>query len=152
MSRFTRSAVHNPQFQYLYVTENATQCIIFSITEHIFYPAHVVLIPQAPFFTSLLVHKSAFFTNFTFHTHLKRQYCVFLTFWICNRSWIVSFNQKRAISPKITRFCKICVNYHVSCVLLFKICTLIFRNLPKTHIHVSYYPQRFAFFTTHISC
>ena len=81
-----------------------------------------------------------FFTNFTLRTHLKRQHCVSLTFWVWNRSGIVGFNQKRAISSKITRFCKICVKYHVSCVLLFKICTLIFRNLPKTHVSASYYP------------
>ena len=64
MSRFTCSAVHNPHFRFLYFTENASQCIIFSITEHIFYPAHVVLIPQAPFLTCVLVHKYAFFYEF----------------------------------------------------------------------------------------
>ena len=81
-----------------------------------------------------------FFTNFTLRTHLKRQHCVSITFWVWNRSGIVSFNQKRAISSKITCFCKICVKYHVSCVLLFKIRTLIFRNLAKTHVNASYSP------------
>ena len=103
MPRFTRSAVHNPHFQFLYFTENASHCIIFSITEHIFYPTHVVLIPQAPFFfTCLLVHKSLFLTNFTFHTHLKRQYSVSLTFWVRNRLGIVGFNKKRTILFKIS--------------------------------------------------
>ena len=34
------------------------------------------------FFTGALVHKSAFFSNFTLRTHLKRQHCVSLTFWV----------------------------------------------------------------------
>ena len=61
------------------------------------------------FLTGALVHKSAFFTNFTLRTHLKRQHCVSLTFWVWNRSGIVGFNRKRAISSKIERFGKICV-------------------------------------------
>ena len=51
-----------------------------------------------------------FFTNFTLRTHLKRKYCVSLTFWVWNRSGIVGFNKKNAwFCSKIARFCKISV-------------------------------------------
>ena len=43
------------------------------------------------FFTSALVHKSAFFTNFTLRTLLKRNYCNILMFWVQNWSEILGF-------------------------------------------------------------
>ena len=129
LSRFTRSAVHNPHFQFLYFTENASQCIIFSITEHIFYITHVVLIPQAPFFlTCALVHKSAFFTNFAFHTYLKRQYSVSLTFWV--RNWLGII-----VSTKNVRFFSKYLYFANKCVTEFKLSRFTHSAVHNPHFH-----------------
>ena len=105
-----RSVVQNRRFDFSEFSENARQCIIFSITICTFHTYHVMLIPQAPlFYMCFGTQICVFFTNFTLRTLLKRQYSVSLTFWVWNRSGIVGFNQKRTIFFKNYMFGKICV-------------------------------------------
>ena len=67
------------------------------------------------FYTDVLVHKSAFLTDFTLRTLLKRNYCVSLMFWVkTDREFSVS-TKNASISSKTARFSKKCVaKYDIS--------------------------------------
>ena len=68
------------------------------------------------FHTGALVHKSAFLTDFTLRTLLKRTYCVSLMFLVkIDRKFSVSTKKNAQISSKTARFSKKCVTkYEIS--------------------------------------
>ena len=90
------------------------------------------------FYTDVLVHKSAFLTDFTLRTLLKHNYCVSLMFFVkIDRKFSLS-TKNAPISSKTARFFQKNVSrnmeFHVTPVSLFKICTSIFRNSPKPQL------------------
>ena len=99
ISRFMCSAVQNPRFCFSEFTENACQCIIFSIALCTFHPTHVMLIPQAPLFymcfgtqicvfhefhapstseMQLLQHPNVFGQKLVRNSRFQQKTCVFL--------------------------------------------------------------------------
>ena len=130
------SVVQNPHFDSSEFGENARQCIIFSITICTFYPAR--------YFTCISVHKSAFFHEFHAPHASETPVLCFPNVLGLKSSRNCRFQPKtRDFLQKLHVFVKYVSRnprHHVSCVLLFKMRTLIFRNLPKTHVNVSYSP------------
>ena len=126
------------------IADNAETGANKSIEIALFYPAHVVLIPQAAFFYACFGAQICVFHEF--HApHASET----LTLCFSNVLGLESIRNYR-FQPKTRDFLqKLNVfvkyvsrspKYHVSCVLLFKIHTLIFWNLPKTHVNASYSP------------
>ena len=144
ISRFMCSVVQNPRFDFSELGENARQCIIFSIALCTFHPAHVMLIPQAPlFYMSFGTQICVFHVFHAPHASETQTLCFpnvlgLKSIGNCRfQPKTPDFLQKLHVSVKyVSRNLK----YHVSCVLLFKIRVLIFRNLPKTHVNALYSP------------